>query len=131
MPKTLDWDIVARPRAVCGRITDGVSPVHVARLVGLRHRRAGRHGVPHLQPAVHGAQHARPRAVEAECSEHNGDSYPRPSKIKFEFPSWRPAAFTLYWYDGGNLPPEELFADVRSSQDRRREVCRRLYRAAA
>ena len=54
-----------------------------------------------------------PVAVEAECPEHDGDTYPRPSKIKFEFPelNGRPA-FTLYWYDGGNLPPSELFKDV-------------------
>ena len=48
-----------RPRAVpavCRRL----SSVRLARLVGLRHRRAGRHGLPHLQPAVHGPQHARP-----------------------------------------------------------------------
>ena len=36
----------------------GLPSVRMARLVGLRHRRAGRHGLPHLQHAVHGAQHA-------------------------------------------------------------------------
>ncbi len=51
-----------------------------------------------------------PIAVEAECPEHNGDTYPRPSKIKFEFPELNGrAAFTMYWYDGGNMPPNELF----------------------
>ena len=54
-----------------------------------------------------------PVAVEAECPEHDGDSYPARSKIKFEFPELggRPA-FTMYWYDGGNLPARELFKDV-------------------
>ncbi len=54
-----------------------------------------------------------PVSVEAECPEHDGDSYPARSQIKFEFPELggRPA-FTMYWYDGGNLPPRELFKGV-------------------
>jgi hypothetical protein len=51
--------IVARPGAVA-RVRGWISPIRLARLVGLRHRLARRHGVPHLQPALHGAQHARP-----------------------------------------------------------------------
>ena len=51
-----------------------------------------------------------PISVEAECPEHDGDTYPANSKIKFEFPELNGrAAFTLHWYDGGNLPPSELF----------------------
>jgi predicted dehydrogenase len=54
-----------------------------------------------------------PIAVEAECPEHDGDTYPRPSKIKFEFPELDGrAAFTMNWYDGGNRPPQELFKGV-------------------
>jgi predicted dehydrogenase len=54
-----------------------------------------------------------PIAVEAECPEHDGDSYPARSKIKYEFPELNGrAAFTMYWYDGGNMPPNELFKDV-------------------
>jgi hypothetical protein len=54
-----------------------------------------------------------PKSVEAECPEHNRDSYPPRSKIKFEFPELDGRqAFTLYWYDGGNLPSAELFKDV-------------------
>jgi predicted dehydrogenase len=54
-----------------------------------------------------------PVAVEAECPEHDGDSYPTRSKIKFEFPELDGrAAFTMYWYDGGNVPSPELFKDV-------------------
>ena len=54
-----------------------------------------------------------PVSVEAECPEHDGDSYPARSKIKYEFPKLgdRPA-FTMHWYDGGNLPPNELFEGV-------------------
>jgi predicted dehydrogenase len=54
-----------------------------------------------------------PVAVEAECPEHDGDSYPVRSKIKFEFPALDGrAAFTMFWYDGGNLPAPDLFKGV-------------------
>jgi hypothetical protein len=54
-----------------------------------------------------------PMSVEAECPEHDGDSYPNRSKIKFEFPALGDrGAFTLYWYDGGNIPAAELFSGV-------------------
>ena len=54
-----------------------------------------------------------PTAVEAKTTGHNGDSYPPSSQIKFDFPELDGrAAFTMYWYDGGELPPTSLFADV-------------------
>jgi predicted dehydrogenase len=54
-----------------------------------------------------------PISVEAECPEHDGDSYPTRSKIKFEFPELDGrAAFTMYWYDGTNLPQPELLQGV-------------------
>jgi predicted dehydrogenase len=54
-----------------------------------------------------------PTSVDAECPDHDGDSFPTKSKIKFKFPELDGRApFVLYWYDGGNLPPAELFADV-------------------
>ena len=54
-----------------------------------------------------------PVSVEAECPEHDGDTYPSKSKIKFEFPELNGrGAFTMYWYDGGNLPSPELFKGV-------------------
>jgi predicted dehydrogenase len=60
-----------------------------------------------------------PISVEAECPEHDGDSYPPRSKIKFEFPELNGRqAFTMYWYDGGNLPPSELFSKVTLQTER-------------
>jgi predicted dehydrogenase len=54
-----------------------------------------------------------PRAVEAECAEHNRDSYPKWSRIKFDFPKYQDReGFTMHWYDGGELPPKELFEKV-------------------
>ncbi len=49
-----------------------------------------------------------PTSVQAKTSGHNGDSYPKSSRIDFEFPAndWRPAVkFT--WYDGGEMPSRE------------------------
>jgi hypothetical protein len=66
-----------------------------------------------------------PSAVEADCPEHDGDSYPEWSKIKFDFPKLGDrAAFTLYWYDGGKLPPSELFDGVTlaTKDDQGKEV---------
>jgi len=54
-----------------------------------------------------------PTAVEAEHSGHDGDSYPSWSKIKYDFPELDGRApFQMTWYDGGQLPPQELFDDV-------------------
>lgn len=54
-----------------------------------------------------------PVSVEADCPEHDRDSYPPRSKIKFEFPKLgNREAFTMYWYDGGNLPDRKLFEGV-------------------
>jgi predicted dehydrogenase len=59
-----------------------------------------------------------PVAVEAECPEHNRDSYPPRSKIKYDFPELNGrAAFTMYWYDGGNVPSADLFKDVTLEVD--------------
>lgn len=50
-----------------------------------------------------------PISVTATCTGHNADSYPKASKIVYEFPAIaeRPAV-TMTWYDGGNLPPADL-----------------------
>jgi predicted dehydrogenase len=50
-----------------------------------------------------------PIAVEAESSEHNKESYPKWSIIRYSFPARdkRPA-LTMTWYDGGKLPPADL-----------------------
>lgn len=54
-----------------------------------------------------------PTSVEAENDKHDGVCYPSKSKIKFEFPelNGRPA-LTMYWYDGKQLPPAALLADL-------------------
>lgn len=51
-----------------------------------------------------------PTSVVAQSSGHNKDSYPKWSRITFEFPATklRPA-IPVYWYDGGQLPPIDLF----------------------
>jgi len=50
-----------------------------------------------------------PTSVVAQTSGHNRDSYPKWSVIRFEFPAnGRRAPLTLFWYDGGKRPPQEL-----------------------
>jgi predicted dehydrogenase len=50
-----------------------------------------------------------PTSVSATSSGTNHDSYPKSSKIIYEFPAnkMRPA-LTMTWYDGGNLPPRDI-----------------------
>ena len=54
-----------------------------------------------------------PISVQAETSGHNKDSYPASSKIVYEFAATdkRPAV-KLYWYDGGNLPEENVIGEM-------------------
>jgi predicted dehydrogenase len=53
-----------------------------------------------------------PTAVEGSSSGHNKDSYPKTSKITFDFPELDGrAAFKLHWSDKSQLPPEELYAE--------------------
>lgn len=54
-----------------------------------------------------------PTAVTAETSGHDGDGYPKWSRIEFEFPALEidgkeRSAFKLFWYDGEQLPPDSL-----------------------
>ncbi len=50
-----------------------------------------------------------PVSIQAWTTSHNRDSYPQKSRIKFEFAAneSRPA-IPVWWYDGGNDPPEEI-----------------------
>ena len=54
-----------------------------------------------------------PTSVVATSSGNNKDSYPRASKIVFEFPAIKNervsrGPITFHWYDGSNLPPADL-----------------------
>jgi predicted dehydrogenase len=53
-----------------------------------------------------------PLSVQAETSTHNQDSYPKSSKIVFEFGAYKTRpALTMTWYDGGNLPSHDYFLE--------------------
>ncbi len=53
-----------------------------------------------------------PVSVQAECSTHNGDSYPKWSIITFDYPALDGRApVKLFWYDGGKRPSKELVGD--------------------
>jgi predicted dehydrogenase len=55
-----------------------------------------------------------PVSVQAECSTHDGDSYPKWSVITFDFPALgkRPAV-KFYWYDGGKVPTNDFMATMK------------------
>ncbi len=57
---------------------------------------------------------ANPKSIQAVCSGHNGDSYPQKSTIEFQFanPS-SDGLLPVWWYDGGNQPPEALLKGVQ------------------
>jgi predicted dehydrogenase len=51
-----------------------------------------------------------PTSVVAQTSGHNKDSFPKASKIVYQFPgNGKRGPITMTWYDGGQLPPKELF----------------------
>jgi predicted dehydrogenase len=61
-----------------------------------------------------------PTTIAATSSGINTETYPKNSKIVYQFPErirgdgegkW--SAVPMYWYDGGNLPPQELVPGVK------------------
>jgi predicted dehydrogenase len=51
-----------------------------------------------------------PTSIVAKTSGNNRDSYPSWSVITFEFPATsKRGPIKMVWYDGGQLPPKELF----------------------
>lgn len=57
-----------------------------------------------------------PDWIQAETSGHNQDSYPKWSKITFQFPASndRPA-IKVFWYDGGKKPDDALLEGKKMS----------------
>lgn len=50
-----------------------------------------------------------PVSIQAECSGHNKDSYPKWSIITFDYPALGDRGpLKLFWYDGGKRPDKEL-----------------------
>ena len=63
-----------------------------------------------------------PVAVTAESSGHNKDSYPKWSKILFEFEERNGRApLKLHWYDGGQRPDVAIFADGKFPSRKNRD----------
>ena len=60
-----------------------------------------------------------PTEIEAECSGLTKEMYPNSSKIRFEFPArGDQPPVTLWWFDGGNKPPNEVTGNVVSLLDK-------------
>ncbi len=60
-----------------------------------------------------------PIAVTADHSGHNKDSFPKSSKIVYDFPELDGrAAVKMVWYDGGNKPTQDLIPDDKTKVPR-------------
>jgi len=54
-----------------------------------------------------------PNEIEAESDGFNGETYPKSSKIRFEFPARQGLpALTFWWYDGGRKPSDDTAEKV-------------------
>lgn len=54
-----------------------------------------------------------PAEIEAECTGLTKEMYPKSSKIRFEFPArGNQPPVTLWWFDGGLKPPDEVTSNV-------------------
>ena len=81
---------VARPRAASANTVKGYRAFQMARLVGFRHRRAGRHGVP---LDGYGVVERRPRRAHARLKPSTAaarkESPPKWAVIDYQFPATR------------------------------------------
>ena len=115
LPGDLDWNLWLGPAPV-RPYADGYHPLRVARLVGFRHRRVGRHGLPHREHALHGPESARPDRRAGRMLRPQRRQLSRSGRSSTS--TSRPWAIgrrsKLFWYDGGKLPRRET---VRRQED--------------
>ena len=95
-PPHVHWDeflgpVRPMPALRSPKSTRRVPPVQLARLVGLRHRRPRRHGLPHRQHGLHGPE-ARP--PDAASRPRPARSTPRPTPAGPRSPTSSPPAAT-------------------------------------
>jgi len=63
-----------------------------------------------------------PTSIEAETSPFNGESYPKSSKIRFEFPAREGlAATSFFWYDGGLKPSDDVAEQVLNRIEKQKD----------
>ncbi len=57
-----------------------------------------------------------PISVKAESGGHNRDSYPKWAVVHYEFDATKERpAIPMTWYEGGKMPPSDLFGDIKPS----------------
>lgn len=65
-----------------------------------------------------GLELRNPVSIEAQAGENNRDSYPKWAIVKYEFAATKSRpALTMYWYEGGKMPPRDLFGKVENPPD--------------
>jgi len=63
-----------------------------------------------------------PTSIEAETSGFNGESYPKSSTIRFEFPAREGLApVSFFWYDGGRKPNDDIAGEVLTRIEKQKD----------
>jgi predicted dehydrogenase len=117
VPATVDWDLWLGPAPK--------RPYHSAYLPfnwrgwwDFGTGALGDMGCHNMDTAYWALKLGLPTAVEAESSGMNGETFPKWSVIKYDFPARGPLPpARLTWYDGGKMPARELFEGAQLKND--------------
>lgn len=109
IPETLELGSVRRPGSDAS-LQQALHSVELARLVGFRNRRAGRHGMPYPAPRIQRLAARIPLEGSGRSTALLTDCAPNAQMVKYVFPA-RPKKgkvampeVEVYWYDGGITP---------------------------
>jgi hypothetical protein len=96
-------------------LSPGVSAVPLAWLVGLWHRRDGRHGLPWDGCGGVDVRLRYPKLVSVDSTAPFAETAPRSSRVEYAFPKADGGELKVVWRDGGLLPahPPMVPADAK------------------
>lgn len=105
IPKTLNWDAFIGPAKMRPFVPDLYHPFKWRGWWDFGTGALGDMACHTMNMPFMALNLRHPSTVVAEADEHNKETYPKSSKITFEFPELdgRPA-LKVCWYDGGRLP---------------------------
>ena len=93
-------------------LQSSLPPLELACLVGFRHRRPRRYGLPYLRPGLQSTETGQSRIyLYGSSTQVNTESAPKASVVHYEFPDrgehnkLKLVPVKVTWYDGGLLPP--------------------------
>ena len=113
VPETLNWDLFLGPAPERPYLRDVYHPYRWRGWVDFGTGALGDMATLTANLPFRALQLGLPTEVEAEATAMSTESYPKSSKIRFEFPARGDMpAVTLWWYDGGWRPHPDLTGDV-------------------